>query len=426
MLRQASMTRTLVATMLVLACCVYPLEVLAQAIDLECQLYQNPDDPRFTINGGRFLDGQGWRVGEQGTANIRVSLEHGINEGFAEINVKNYQPQNAIAHTSGNEHYTPIFSMFEQPNIGHGIGMTTEAFEVMARTSPQDPASNDYKRTKLAIWGPCMVPALYIGDHGQEKRFNWNPDHTYHIRVDWTPARITLHIEDIGAGSEGSGAIELSWTCQVAPNFRYLYIAHNPGNYDKIPFAIYSDLVIRETDECAAHCRNERRDCGEEGIDCGGECQACGLDGGVDAGDGGDTGDGEDGFDGQDHCLHHCANKRQDCGEEGVDCGGGCEPCESEEEPSPGDGDGGQPTDDQDSGPMDDAAQCTSDSDCGDSSHCVDGVCQPADVGGCGCGGIRRGGEARSLLLLALGAFFVRRRSSGGASRGSRPPADRS
>ncbi|MDY0060768.1 MAG: NBR1-Ig-like domain-containing protein [Myxococcota bacterium] len=62
----------------------------------------------------------------------------------------------------------------------------------------------------------------------------------------------------------------------------------------------------RCADACAGHCGNGLQDCGEAGVDCGGgECAACPV-----------------------ACDGHCGNGLQDCGEAGVDCGGGeCAAC---------------------------------------------------------------------------------------------------
>jgi len=62
----------------------------------------------------------------------------------------------------------------------------------------------------------------------------------------------------------------------------------------------------RCADACAGHCGNGLQDCGEAGVDCGGgECAACPV-----------------------ACDGHCGNRVRDCGESGVDCGGaGCPAC---------------------------------------------------------------------------------------------------
>ena len=55
---------------------------------------------------------------------------------------------------------------------------------------------------------------------------------------------------------------------------------------------------------CDGHCSDGVQNCGEEGVDCGGECEPCG-----------------------DPCEGHCTDGVQNCGETGVDCGGECGPC---------------------------------------------------------------------------------------------------
>jgi hypothetical protein len=60
------------------------------------------------------------------------------------------------------------------------------------------------------------------------------------------------------------------------------------------------------SDPCADHCSNQKMDCGEAGVDCGGGCGAC-----------------------PDPCDGHCFNAKADCGEAGKDCGGECSPCGS-------------------------------------------------------------------------------------------------
>jgi len=68
--------------------------------------------------------------------------------------------------------------------------------------------------------------------------------------------------------------------------------------------AVFAGCGEESGADCTLHCENGAQDCGEEGIDCGGDCDTC-----------------------VDPCEGHCGNGVQDCGEEGFDCGGECDAC---------------------------------------------------------------------------------------------------
>ena len=87
------------------------------------------------------------------------------------------------------------------------------------------------------------------------------------FRLVGSPADSKLSVGSATTGADGKAAVILT-AGEAAASFRVyaFHVATSKGAY----------VEISVVDRCSEHCRNGRKDCGEEGTDCGGKCGTCG------------------------------------------------------------------------------------------------------------------------------------------------------
>ena len=269
-----------------------PVDAQSVVVDLPLKAKSDCTAPVCTALGGNFTS-SGWTVAGLNNK-IAIDTLDPIDSGIAEIDVTNFNPPKNGQQGTSSENYCMIFSNLQTPAGDHNTVQANHeaAYEILSiwcdydTGQPETNCNHSYRERslKLVVWGPGgQQSAEWIGANGSHKTFTWDETHTYHIRVEWDATSAKFTATDKGpAPAEGSGSVTREWyyTPQnPSPQLRYIFIGRNNGMCDPIIGATYSNLkVTKNSDPCDKHCSNKQQDCGESGVDCGGGCPPCPSD----------------------------------------------------------------------------------------------------------------------------------------------------
>ena len=255
-----------------------------------------------TVEGAGSFSAAGWQTLH---AHDRIIYDIGqeLSCGVLQFTLANFAPWPQYQGTTTYKNQGINFlGLFENSEGSHGTAIGANESVFMLKYA----ANLDWNGSEYVLADPGLewvrqtvgwVAGLQVGpcDQGascaNNPEFDWAeaqmansaPDtpSTYVYRLEWNTTGIRVLIN--GTERAAHPFVVYPNCCHLQPDvprLRYLYVGKTTflgtdgWGYFKGP--IYSNITVeRCQDPCEGHCGNGIQDCGEEGIDCGGTCPPC-------------------------------------------------------------------------------------------------------------------------------------------------------
>jgi len=226
-----------------------------------------------TVNGG-FFDSDGWHQSDYDAQVVYDLGPGGVDCGIMEVDLKNFNPFDAIHESSENEYHF-IFRLDENPAGTRCDKVEPNASSISPLALRRDlSGDNKDKSLRLDAWADCWGGRNTY----TTPEIEWDSTKTYHIILTWNSINASLSIIENGT-QLASSTVNLWWTPGTSDptmNLRYLFIGKD--NYDAgqpMQGPIWFNLTVMSVD-----CPEDQPICGDKCpnefcTECPSGCSAC-------------------------------------------------------------------------------------------------------------------------------------------------------
>jgi len=246
-----------------------------------------------TVHGGSFgADGWSAVAGPGQHPRLVYDLGEAVDCGSLTLRVSQFRPFAGDQFRCSPNHpwgqFAEFVGVFQQPHGVRNTAIGNNESLILLRYAPcliwdsgdchdiPDCAANPVTRDDVwYVYGICPGTEPWI-----DRPIDNVADGDYVFRVDWDGDRMEVFVNGASRGEADPPIFAHDCLPDASgPALRYLFVGHTePGLSGSILGPVYSDLTVTECGPapCDGHCDNGQQDCGEEGLDCGGDCaRAC-------------------------------------------------------------------------------------------------------------------------------------------------------